>query len=172
MNIAEHIARVNRQIRAPSVRLISEEGNQLGVMTVDEALRLARGAELDLVEVAPNADPPVCRIMDYGKYKYEKTKRARISKKHQHMTHVKEIKMRPKICQHDYQFKVNHVKRFLEHGDKVKVIIMYRGREMAHTELGREILERVIDELKDISQIERPPTLEGRNMVMVLGPLR
>jgi translation initiation factor IF-3 len=140
-------------------------------MTVDEALRLARGAELDLVEVAPNADPPVCRIMDYGKYKYEKTKRARISKKHQHATHVKEIKMRPKICEHDYQFKVNHVRRFLEHGDKVKVIVMYRGREMAHTELGREILERVVENLRDISQVERPPVLEGQNMVVILGPL-
>jgi translation initiation factor IF-3 len=141
-------------------------------MTVDEALTRARGVELDLVEVAPKADPPVCRIMDYGKYKYEKTKRAKISKKHQHVTHVKEIKMRPKICDHDYQFKVKHVKRFLESGDKVKVVIMYRGREMAHTELGRGILDRVIDDMKDVSQVERPPILEGRNMVMVLAPLR
>ena len=152
--------------------MIGEDGSQLGIMTVDEALKLARGAELDLVEVAPKADPPVCRIMDYGKYKYEKTKRARISKKHQHVTHVKEIKMRPKICHHDYQFKVKHVKRFLDGGDKVKVIIMYRGREMAHTELGRGILDRVIEDMKDVSQVERPPVLEGRNMVMVLAPLR
>jgi len=154
------------------VRVIGEDGSQLGIMTIDEALTRARGAELDLVEVAPKADPPVCRIMDYGKYKYEKTKRARISKKHQHITHVKEIKMRPKICSHDYQFKVKHVKRFLESGDKVKVIIMYRGREMAHTELGREILDRVIEDMKEVSQVERPPILEGRNMVMVLAPLR
>lgn len=141
-------------------------------MTVDEALTRARGVELDLVEVAPKADPPVCRIMDYGKYKYEKTKRAKVSKKHQHVTHVKEIKMRPKICNHDYQFKVKHVKRFLESGDKVKVVIMYRGREMAHTELGRGILDRVIEDMKEVSQVERPPILEGRNMVMVLAPLR
>ena len=141
-------------------------------MSVDEALQRARGVELDLVEVAPKSDPPVCRIMDYGKYKYDKTKRAKSSKKHQHVTHVKEIKMRPKICNHDYQFKVKHVKRFLEGGDKVKVIIMYRGREMAHTELGREILDRVIEDMKEVSQVERQPILEGRNMVMVLSPLR
>jgi len=152
--------------------VIGEDGSQLGIMTVDEALTRARGVELDLVEVAPKADPPVCRIMDYGKYKYEKTKRAKVSKKHQHVTHVKEIKMRPKICNHDYQFKVKHVKRFLEGGDKVKVVIMYRGREMAHTELGREILVRVIEDMKEVSQVERPPILEGRNMVMVLAPLR
>lgn len=152
--------------------MIGEDGSQLGIMTVDEALTRARGVELDLVEVAPKADPPVCRIMDYGKYKYEKTKRAKVSKKHQHVTHVKEIKMRPKICNHDYQFKVKHVKRFLESGDKVKVVIMYRGREMAHTELGRGILDRVIEDMKEVSQVERPPILEGRNMVMVLAPLR
>jgi len=163
---------VNEEIRARSVRLIGEEGTQLGIMPVQEALKLAREAELDLVEVARNANPPVCRIMDYGKYKYDRSKRARLSKKHQHITHVKEIKMRPKICHHDYQFKVRHVRRFLESGDKVKVIVMYRGREMVHIELGRELLERVIEDTKEVSQVEHPPVLEGRNMVMVLAPLR
>lgn len=163
---------MNEEIRARSVRLIGEEGTQLGIMPVQEALKLAREAELDLVEVARNANPPVCRIMDYGKYKYDRSKRARLSKKHQHITHVKEIKMRPKICHHDYQFKVRHVRRFLESGDKVKVIVMYRGREMVHIELGRELLERVIEDTKEVSQVEHPPVLEGRNMVMVLAPLR
>ncbi|MCK5557853.1 MAG: translation initiation factor IF-3 [Candidatus Hydrogenedentes bacterium] len=163
---------MNEQIRARSVRLIDKDGAQLGVMPVEEAFKRAGEAELDLVEVAPTASPPVCRIMDYGRYRYEKTKRARVSKKHQHITHVKEIKMRPKIGRHDYEFKVKHVTRFLESGDKVKVVIMYRGREMAHVELGREILKRVIEDTREISQVERPPLLEGRNMVMVLVPLR
>lgn len=163
---------MNQEIRARSVRLINEQGVQAGIVSTDEALKLAREAGLDLVEVAPNASPPVCRIMDYGKYKYEKTKRARISRKHQHVIHIKEIKMRPKICAHDYLFKLNHVKRFLETGDKVKVVVMYRGREMVHVELGREILNRVIADTKDLSQVERPPILEGQNMVMVLGPRR
>jgi translation initiation factor IF-3 len=161
---------VNEGIRAKSVRLISEDGDQLGIMPVDDAFKRAREAELDLVEVAPNADPPVCRIMDYGRYRYEQHKRARISKKHQHITHVKEIKMRPKIGRHDYEFKVKHVKRFLENGDKVKVVIMFRGREMTHIELGRKILERVIEDTTELCQVERRPVLEGRNMIMVLVP--
>ena len=145
-------------------------GEQIGVVSVDEGLKLAREQELDLVEVAPKATPPVCRIMDYGKYKYEQSKRAKEAKKHQHMIVVKEMKFRPKTEEHDYQFKLKHIQKFLAEGDKVKITVMFRGRELVHTELGRKTLERLIQETQDIAAVEQPPRLEGRNMTLVFVP--
>ena len=160
-------------IRARQVRVIDEEGEQLGIMSPQDAQREAEERGLDLVEVAAKASPPVCRIMDYGKYRYQQSKRAKESKKHQHTVTVKEIKYRPKISEHDFDFKTNHVREFLEEGNKVKITIMFRGREMAHPEFGRELLRRVVEGTKDLLQ-EEPNTgtarLEGRNMSMVLSP--
>lgn len=167
--------RVNEQIRARQVRVIDENGQQLGIMSPEAALRDALERGLDLVEVAPKADPPVCRIMDYGKYRYQQSKRAKESKKHQHTVTVKEIKYRPKISDHDFLFKTNHVREFLKDGNKVKLTIMFRGREMAHPEFGREILERVIANVKDLCQ-DSPDLskmeMEGRNMSIVLTPVK
>ncbi len=139
-------------------------------MSSDEALEIAREQGYDLVEVAPKSTPPVCRIMDYGKYKYEQSKRAKEAKKHQHVTHVKEMKFRPKTEDHDYQFKLKHVISFLESGDKVKATVRFRGREMTHIELGRRILEKIIEDTKDIASVEQQPKLEGRNMTLVVAP--
>ncbi len=169
----EDKVRVNEMIRARQVRVIDEEGEQLGIMSPYDARREAEERGLDLVEVAPKAVPPVCRIMDYGKYRYQQSKRAKESKKHQHTVTVKEIKYRPKISEHDFDFKTNHVREFLEAGNKVKVTIMFRGREMAHPEFGREILGRVVQGTKDLLQDEPNTTnarLEGRNMSIVLSP--
>lgn len=139
-------------------------------MSSDEALAMAQEQGYDLVEVAPKSTPPVCRIMDYGKYKYEQSKRAKEAKKHQHVTHVKEMKFRPKTEDHDYQFKLKHVISFLESGDKVKATVRFRGREMTHIELGRRILEKIIEDTKDIASVEQQPKLEGRNMTLVVAP--
>ena len=167
--------RINRAIREVQIRVIDDEGEQLGIMTPEEALRTAEEAGLDLVEVAPKAEPPVCRIMDYGKYRYQQSKRIKESKKHQHTIVVKEIKYRPKISDHDFDFKTNHVKEFLQSGNKVKLTIMFRGREMAHPEFGRDLLQRVIEDVKDLCQ-EVPELeytrLEGRNMSLVISPAR
>lgn len=167
--------RINRAIREVQIRVIDDEGEQLGIMTPEEALRTAEEAGLDLVEVAPKAEPPVCRIMDYGKYRYQQSKRVKESKKHQHTIVVKEIKYRPKISNHDFDFKTNHVKEFLLSGNKVKLTIMFRGREMAHPEFGRVLLERVVEDVKDLCQ-EVPELkttrLDGRNMSLVLSPGR
>ena len=167
--------RINRAIREVQIRVIDDEGEQLGIMTPEDALRTAEEAGLDLVEVAPKAEPPVCRIMDYGKYRYQQSKRVKESKKHQHTIVVKEIKYRPKISDHDFDFKTNHVKEFLQSGNKVKLTIMFRGREMAHPEFGRMLLERVVEDVKDLCQ-EVPELkttrLEGRNMSLVLSPGR
>lgn len=157
-------------IRAREVRVIGQEGEQLGIMAVQEAMHLAEEQALDLVEVAPEARPPVCRIMDYGKYKYQQSKRLQQAKKKQKIISVKEIKLRPKTEEHDYQFKTQHVRRFLEDGHKTKVTVVFRGREMAHTELGRQMLDRVATDLQDIGAIEQTPRQEGRNMTMVLSP--
>ena len=167
--------RVNEGIRARQVRVIDEAGNQLGIMRPEDALVEAENRGLDLVEVAPNATPSVCRIMDYGKYKYQQSKRAKESKKHQHTITVKEVKYRPKIDIHDFETKTNHVREFLDQGNKVKVTIMFRGRELAHPEFGHEILARVIDATKDLTQQAPNPQsqrLEGRTMSLVLSPLR
>jgi translation initiation factor IF-3 len=161
--------RINHMIRAREVRVISSEGEQLGVLQVREAIAKAEELGLDLVEVAPNAVPPVCRIMDFGKYKYEMSKKANESRKHQTVIAVKEIKFRPRTDDHDIEFKTNNIKRFLSEGDKVKVSIMFRGREMAHPEQGRALLERVVQELQGIAVVEQMPRMEGRNMFLMLS---
>jgi len=162
--------RVNEGIKIREVRLITDDGDQRGIIPTKEALDLAQQAGLDLVEVAPKANPPVCRIMDYGKYKFEQEKKTREAKKKQKQVKLKEIRMQPKIEEHDLDFKTKHIKEFLEEGNKVKVTIRFRGREMAHTELGREVLEDVLERLEDGYQVDRKPSLEGRFMSMVLSP--
>ncbi len=157
-------------IRVPEVRVIGQEGAQLGIIATPDALQMAEEHGLDLVEVAPNEKPPVCRIMDYGKYKYQQSKRLQQAKKKQKVILVKEIKLRPKTEEHDYNFKSQHVRRFLQDGHKAKVTIVFRGREMAHTELGRRILDRMAGELEDVSTVEQTPKQEGRNLAMVLSP--
>jgi translation initiation factor IF-3 len=164
--------RINDAIRVPNVRLIDDDGAQLGIKTTDEAREYAYGKNLDLVEVAAQADPPVAKVMDYGKYKYEQEQKAKQARKHQSQIHVKEIKLRPKIGVHDYNTKKGHVQRFLNQRAKVKVTIMFRGRETTHPERGRDLLLRLADDVKEIGQIESQPLLDGRNMVMVLGPTK
>jgi translation initiation factor IF-3 len=156
-------------IRAREVRVIASEGEQLGVLLLRDALQKAEEAGLDLVEVAPTAVPPVCRIMDFGKYKYEMNKKAHESKKHQTVIAVKEIKLRPRTDDHDIEFKTNNIKRFLAEGDKVKVSIMFRGREMAHPEQGRALLERIVKDLEQLAIVEQFPRMEGRNMFLMLA---
>ena len=163
--------RVNSMIRVPQVRLISEDGEQLGIISSREALIKAREQGLDLVEVSPNAKPPVCRIMDYGKFLYQQKKKAQEAKKNQKTIQIKEIKFRPKIDEHDYNFKKNHIVRFLEAGHHVKVVVMYRGREIVHRDIGEKILKRVLEELKDMAKVEKKLGLEGRNHTLVLSPL-
>jgi translation initiation factor IF-3 len=162
--------RVNDRIRAPEVRLVGPDGSQVGIIALPDALRIARELDLDLVEVAPQAKPPVCRLLDYGKYKYEQAIKDKEARKKQSQVVVKEMKMRPKIDPHDYATKKGHITRFLNAGNKVKMTIMFRGREMAHTELGAKILRRLEEDLTDIAQVEVAPKLDGRNMTMVLAP--
>ena len=150
--------------------VIGADGEQLGVMAPEEGLKLAQQAELDLVEVAPQAKPPVCSIMDFSKYKYEQEKKEKEAKKKQHAIHIKEIRLKPKIGDHDYQVKLGFVKKFLERGDKVKVTLLFRGREMAHMELGTRILERLKADIAEVAQIEKPPLREGRAIIMIVGP--
>jgi translation initiation factor IF-3 len=162
--------RINERIRSPMVRVIGPEGDQLGVMAVSEALRMAREMELDLVEVAPTSRPPVCRVMDFGKYKYEQAKREQKAKRKQHQSVVKEVKLRPKIEQHDFDFKVKHARSFLEERDKVKISVLFRGRELSHPELGYALIESVVEALSDIAVVEQRPSQEGRMLVMMLSP--
>jgi translation initiation factor IF-3 len=162
--------RINDRIRVPEVRLIDETGQQVGVMATEQALRYAQSKELDLVEVAAEAKPPVCRVLDYSKYKYEQAQKVKQAKKHQTQINVREIKFRPKIAEHDYATKKGHVERFLRHKDKVKITIMFRGREVTHPERGVMILDRLAEELSDLAQVEQRPNLDGRNMTMMLGP--
>lgn len=157
-------------IRVREVRVISPEGEQLGILPIEQALALARERGLDLVEVAPNERPPVCRIMDFGRYKYQQAKRSQEAKKRQKVIQVKEIKMRPKTEEHDYQFKMRHARRFLEEGNKVKVSLLFRGREMDHVDLGQRMLDRIIVDCKDISMVEQQPRLEGHTLTLVLTP--
>lgn len=164
--------RINDRIRAPRCRLISDDGEQLGIFNMPDAMKIADEQALDLVEIAPNADPPVCRIMDYGKFKYEQEMKAKRARKHQTTVQIKEIKFRPKIDKHDYETKKRHVERFLNGGAKVKVTIMFRGREMVHAERGLAILERLSGELTELCTVESPPKLEGRNMFMLLAPFK
>ncbi len=169
---AEPQTRINEKIRAPRLRVVDENGEQLGIKTREEALQLAIDRDLDLVEVAASADPPVCRIMDYGKYRYEQEQKAKLARKHQTQINVKEIKFRPKIGNHDYETKKGHVIRFLKDRAKVKVTIMFRGREASHPERGRDLLMRLAEDVQELGVIESQPLLDGRNMVMVLGPHR
>jgi translation initiation factor IF-3 len=161
---------VNDRIRSPEVRLVGPDGSQVGIIALPDALRIARELDLDLVEVAPQAKPPVCRLLDYGKYKYEQAIKDKEARKKQSQVVVKEMKMRPKIDPHDYATKKGHITRFLGQGNKVKMTIMFRGREMAHTELGAKILRRLEEDLAEIAQVEVAPKLDGRNMTMVLSP--
>ncbi|HEX6490123.1 MAG TPA: translation initiation factor IF-3 [Gaiellaceae bacterium] len=163
---------LNENIRAPKVRLIGEDGQQLGIETTKDALETARDRDLDLVVVAAQADPPVARIMDYGKYRYEQEQKAKLARKHQLQVNVKEIKLRPKIGIHDYETKKGHVVRFLNQRAKVKVTIMFRGRETTHPERGRDLLVRLAEDVKEIGQVEQQPLLDGRNMTMMLGPTK
>jgi translation initiation factor IF-3 len=162
--------RINERIRVPEVRLIDETGKQAGIMKTQDALRYAQSKDLDLVEVAAEAKPPVCRVLDYSKYKYEQAQKQKAARKHQTQINVREIKFRPKIAQHDYDTKKGHVIRFLNGRDKVKVTIMFRGREMAHPERGEQLLNRLADELGELAVIEQRPQQDGRNMVMMLAP--
>lgn len=150
---------------------MSDAGEQLGIVSAKEALRIAQESNLDLVEVAPNAKPPVCRIMDFGKHKYEQSKREKEARKKQRVINIKEVKLRPNIENHDFETKAKNGRRFLEDGDKVKVTIMFRGREISHSELGRKLCIRMSEELKDIAIVERHPKVEGRNMIMILSPI-
>jgi translation initiation factor IF-3 len=163
---------INEAIGAPRVRLIGEDGAQLGIKTTEEAREYAYGKNLDLVLVAAQADPPVARVMDYGKYKYEQEQKAKQARKHQSQVQIKEIKLRPKIGVHDYETKKGHVVRFLNQRAKVKVTIMFRGREQQHPERGRDLLLRLAEDVKELGQIESPPLQDGRNMVMLLGPTK
>ena len=164
--------RINERIRVPEVRVIGPDGDQVGIMKTADALRFAQNRDLDLVEVAPDSKPPVCRILDYSKYKYEQAQRQKAARKHQQQITIREIKFRPKIAQHDYDTKKGHVERFLKARDKVKVTIMFRGREVAHPERGVALLDRLAEDLVELGQVEQRPTQDGRNMTMVLGPLR
>ncbi|UCC57395.1 MAG: translation initiation factor IF-3 [Gammaproteobacteria bacterium] len=164
--------RVNETILAPEVRVIDQEGEQLGIVSIEEAKQAAEEARLDLVEIAPNADPPVCRIMDYGKFRFEASKKLQQSKKKQKQTQVKEIKFRPGTDIGDYNIKVRKLVEFLESGDRVKVTLRFRGREMAHQELGMEMMDRIKADLEEFGLVEQEPKMEGRLMVMVLAPKR
>ena len=163
--------RVNDEIKTREIRLVGETGEQLGIMSPRDALQIALEQGLDLVEVAPAAKPPVCKIMDVGRYKYEQSKREREARKKQHIISIKEVKLRPNIEDNDFHTKVRNAIRFLEEGDKVKVTIMFRGREMSHPELGRELLDRVAEVVKDLGNVERSAKLEGRNMSMIVSPI-
>jgi translation initiation factor IF-3 len=163
-------ARRNRQIRAREVRVVDENGEQVGVLQTNEALDLAQERGLDLVEVAPNANPPVCRIMDYGKYRYQQQKKQQEARKKQTTVQIKEIKVRPKTDEHDFNTKVKHVRRFLESGDRCKVTVFFRGREIVHKDRGQDILQRVYEAVEDIAKMEQEPKSEGRTMNILLAP--
>jgi len=164
------VPKINEKIRFPKIRVIDTDGEQLGIITPQEALRVAEEKELDLVLVSETANPPVCRIMDYGKYKFEQEKRAREARKKQHTADVKEVKMRYKIEEHDYNVRVNNAKRFLKSGDKVKATITFRGREIQHSNLAQRLLERMATDLEEVAEVQQAPKREGRNMMMLLSP--
>jgi translation initiation factor IF-3 len=168
--LAEKELRINESIRVREVRLVDEAGNQKGIVPTIEALRMAREAGLDLVEVAPQAQPPVCKLIDYGKYKFELEKKTRESRKHQKQVRIKEIRMQPKIDDHDLEFKTRHIREFLDEGNKVKVTIRFRGRELAHTELGKVVLDGILERLGDDFVLERAAQMEGRTMSLLLNP--
>lgn len=170
VNLIGNTPRINEQIRARKVRLIDPDGRQVGIVSLEEALDRSIRMDLDLVEVSPHSDPPVCRIMDYGKYKYEQEQREKEARKKQSQIVIKEIKIRPKIDTHDLEFKKRHMERFLKDGARVKVTVMFRGRELAHPDLGKRLLDRIAEDLEGLAEPESEPKLDGRNMVMVLIP--
>ncbi len=164
------LPQINERIRFPKIRVVDSDGTQLGIITPREAITIAEERELDLVLVSDKADPPVCRIMDYGKYKFEQEKRAREAKKKQHAAEVKEVKMRYKIEEHDYRVRINQAERFLKSGDKVKATITFRGREIQHVDLAQNLLEKMANDLGEVAEIQQAPKKEGRNMMMLLSP--
>ncbi|MDH3638043.1 MAG: translation initiation factor IF-3 [Gammaproteobacteria bacterium] len=170
--VAEKALRLNEEITAPQVRLIANDGEQVGILPLEDALKRAVVDGLDLVEISPNVDPPVCRVMDYGKFKYQDSKRRAAARKKQKQIHIKEVKFRPGTDTGDYEVKLKNLRKFLEGGDKAKVTLRFRGREMAHQELGLELLKRVEEDLSDLGIVEQFPKMEGRQMVMVIGPKR
>ncbi|MEO1589894.1 MAG: translation initiation factor IF-3 [Cyanobacteria bacterium J06632_22] len=169
-NRNRNVPPINENIRFPKIRLIGPEGDQLGIMSPQEALPMAEEQELDLVLISDKADPPVCRIMDYGKYKFEQEKKAREARKKQHNADLKEVKMRYKIDDHDYNVRVNHARRFLKSGDKVKATVMFRGREIQHSDLAQRLLERMAKDLEEMGEVQQRPKREGRNMIMIMAP--
>jgi translation initiation factor IF-3 len=162
-------ARINQEIRAPQIRVIDDNG-QVGVMTPQEAIRIARERSLDLIEIVPNATPPVCKIMDFGKYKYEQTKKDKIQRKHQHTTQLKELRFHPNTDVHDFDFKTRHARRFLEEGHKLKATVVFKGREITYKEHGEELLQRLAEQLADIAKVDQTAKLEGRTMAMIFAP--
>ncbi|MBU4343516.1 MAG: translation initiation factor IF-3 [Candidatus Omnitrophica bacterium] len=162
--------RINHRIRIKEVRLIGPEGEQMGVVQTHDAMQKAQEVSLDLVEVAPSGKPPVCRIMDYSKYKYEQEKKSKEARKHQKIIHLKEIKIKPRIEEHDYQVKLYHLKRFLTRGDRAKLTMVFRGREMSHVEIGRKVIDRAISDLVDVGEVEKGPTRDGRNIMVFFVP--
>lgn len=162
--------RVNREIRAREVRVIDPEGKQLGILPIMEALRTAANFDMDLVEVSPKSEPPVCRIMDYGKFKYQQSKKAHEARKKQAVIHIKEVKLRPKTEEHDLRFKLRHIERFLKEGNKIKITIVFKGREITHPDLGKNMVDRIAEETKEWGRVEQLPKFEGKNFVMILAP--
>ena len=161
---------MNEEIKSPSVRVIDSEGNQLGILSFSDAMQEAVKMSLDLVEVAPNSSPPVCRIMDYGKFRYQQSKKLQVAKKHAATIQLKEIRLRPKTEEHDLLVKLKHIKKFLEQGDKVKVTMMFRGREIVYADIGRAIMEEIRKEVEPMCLVDQQPKLEGKNMIMILAP--
>ena len=170
MAIKQIRVRINEMIRAKEIRVVDENGEQLGIMAADRALAIARERDLDLVEVAPGVNPPVCRIMNYGKFQYQKSKRAHDARKHQKQVVLKEVKFRPKTEEHDFQFKKNHIIRFLEEGNKAKATVVFRGREMTHQEIGRRLMDRLMSDLADQADVEKAPRMEGYALVAIFAP--
>ena len=166
----EGMTNINRNIQAKEVRLIDSDGQQAGIVALDEALQIAEDTGLDLVEVAPNSNPPVCRIMDYGKFRYQQAKKTKDAKKKQTIIQVKEVKLRPKTEEHDIQYKIAHIKRFLSEGNRAKVTIQFRGREIAHPNMAKRVIDRIIEDTKEIAALDQPPKMEGRRMVFILRP--
>jgi translation initiation factor IF-3 len=164
--------RVNEQIRVKEVRLVGAQGEQIGIVSIQDAIAKAKEVELDLVEVAAQSTPPVCRIMDYTKFRYDQKKKQREAKKKQKTVHTKELRLKPKIQEHDYQVKLKHLKKFLEHHDKAKVRMTFRGREMAHMEFGQKILDRLIEDIKEFGELEKSPVREGRNIILTFKPVK
>ena len=163
--------RSNNRISSPDVQVIASDGENLGVMNTNEAISMAKNQSLDLIEIAPNANPPVCKIMDMGKYKYDAQKKANLAKKKQKIVSLKEIKLRPGTETHDYNFKIKNAKKFITKGNKVKFTVKFKGREMQHTDLGKELMDKIVEETKDVAKVESKPKFEGRQMVMIIQPL-